>query len=35
MNYIINATIFDQINVATSDPGKNGILPAPKLVKKL
>ena len=34
MNYIITATIFDQINVATSDPGKDGILPDPKLVKK-
>ncbi len=35
MNYIITATIFDQINVATSDPGKEGVIPAPKLVKKM
>ena len=35
MNYIITATIFDQINIATSDPGKEGIVPAAKLVKQM
>jgi hypothetical protein len=35
MNYIITAVIFDQENIATSDPGKEGSTsPAPKLVKK-
>ena len=34
MNYVITADIFDQVNTATSDPGKEGSAPvAPKLVK--
>ena len=36
MNYVITADVFDQVNIATSDPGKEGSTPAPlKLVKKL
>ena len=35
MNYIITAVIFDQVNIATSDPGKDGTNPpAPNLIKK-
>lgn len=35
MNYIITAVFFDQENIATSDPGKEGSTPpAPKLVTK-